>query len=190
MNKTLTVCALLVASLFAANGQAQSLEFRPYIGADVVLWDFDFNDIATFNAAGTRLRAGLSLTRHLGIEVHGGFGGSDSAPIALEPEPVSHGIELDRFLAVFVRGDLSLTRRINAYALLGYADVEATSHFTVGTTTAHISDNDDGFSFGGGLEVELRPWLAANVDYVRYLHDSQYTFSGLSVGLKLTFSRF
>jgi opacity protein-like surface antigen len=182
------IMVLLLATALAGAASAQSFEARPYIGADALFWNFNFDNVGTFGATGMRVRSGIALTRHLGLEVHGGFGGSDAAYLD-RSESLAHGIELDNLVSLFVRGQAAATPRVGVYGLVGYSHVKATSRFTEDGVTTYYPDSDNGISFGAGLEFALASGVSANLDYVRYLHHKQYSFSGVSLGVRLTFAR-
>ena len=92
-------------------------------------------------------------------------------------------IELDRAISLFLKGDLPLSSTANLYGLIG---------FTKGKITASVpgfsfSVDDSGLSYGVGAEAELSNDVYVSGEYVFYLSEDTYDYSGFNLGLKKLF---
>lgn len=163
---SLTSTALLVgAGAFAASAQAQQSFMYPqgYVGGDAMFWNLDSDRGSSRDDVGLRLRGGVQFNDYFAIEGHLGAGGSDG------------GAELDYLAGAYAKGIAPIAPTARLYGLVGVTDVD----FDL--------DRESGFSYGGGIEVDVANNLAIGADYMRYLDKSSYDFDAASVGLRYRF---
>jgi len=163
---SLTSAALLVgAGAFATSAQAQQSFTYPqgYVGGDAMFWNLDPERGSSRDDVGLRLRGGAQFNDYFALEGHLGTGGSDG------------GADLDHLAGAYAKGIFPVAPEVRLYGLAGFTEVE-------------VSDNrEDGFSYGGGAEMDVAPNLSVGADYMRYLDKSDYTFDAASVGLRYRF---
>lgn len=92
-------------------------------------------------------------------------------------------LEVDSAISLFLKGDLPLSPTANLYGLIG---------FTKGKITASVpgfafSVDDSGLSYGVGAETELSNDVYVSGEYVFYLSEDTYDYSGFNLGLKKLF---
>ncbi|MFN2362295.1 MAG: outer membrane beta-barrel protein [Marinobacter sp.] len=67
--------------------------------------------------------------------------------------------------------------------VFGFTRIELEAQSTLGTTTEDESD----FSYGAGVNVELSPEVAGNLEYMRYYDKNGATVDGLGLGVTFSF---
>lgn len=127
-------------------------------------------------------RLGHYLTDYLAIEGRVGFGVSDDE---LEWDNMDTGItaEIDNLYGAYIVGHLPLSEVASLYALAGYTQGEAT--LSLGSES--ISDDDSGFSYGIGGQINFSPAIAGTIEYTSYLDKSDYQISAIGAGLNFRF---
>lgn len=136
---------------------------RTYVGADAMFWDLDYDHGADGDSVGLRLNGGAQFSEYFGAEAHLGTGGSDGPT------------ELEYLVGAYAKGILPVSEEFRLYGLAGFTEVD------------FDTDQESGFSYGGGAEFDIAPNLAVGADYMRYLDKSDYTFDAASVGVRYRF---
>lgn len=167
----------LTVALLAALGSSTLLATeKPYIGIDYQLGTYSQNN-TDVNPEALRLRAGTELNNYLAVEAQAGFGTASDTLVA--NGNVQYDIKVDSFYSLFLRPQLTITEGISAYALVGgtYIDVSRTSTLS--------SNNDSGFthtfSYGVGLDFNIKDGIRLGADFVQYTDD----YNGISVGVRI-----
>ncbi|NIP71741.1 MAG: porin family protein [Gammaproteobacteria bacterium] len=148
---------------------------EPYAG--ILAGQFDYEETGIeLNMVGATGRIGYQLAPWLGVEARYGASGSDtSGGLEFEIDSVASA------LAKFSWG-LPGDPRIRLYALAGQSQVEMSA--TLGSVT--VSDDDDGSSYGVGVELYGAERDAINIEWVRYLdiddNGIEYTIDHWGIG--------
>lgn len=167
--KTLTISAVSAALLLAgataqAQGSPMNYDPSPYLGADAMFWELDPDrGRGSADSTGLRVRGGVAFNDYFALEGHLGTGGSDD------------NVELDSLAGAYAKGILPIAPTFRLYGLAGFTEVDVNV------------DEESGFSYGGGAELDVAPNLAVGADYMRYLDESNYTFDAASIGMTFRF---
>lgn len=180
MNKLITTSLMATAlALVPSLASAQTtLSQGPsvYVGADPIYWRHKGPEISEASAVGARVRLGVEFTPYLAIEAHGGTLGEDTQGNQQQ--------ELNYVYGAFARGTLPLAHDFRLYALAGYSEVKLdTSDLD---TYEQVDFTMDGFSFGGGAEIDLFNNANFFVEGVRYV-DRDTRFETVGAGVRYLF---
>jgi opacity protein-like surface antigen len=178
--RSLTTLALLAAVAVPTLAQAQAtpLSMSPsfYLGADALIWNSKVDGLPNYDAAGARLRGGVSFNEYLAIEGHAATGGSDDSTGGIEHD-------LNHAVGLFVRATTPIQPDFRLYGLVGYADVsmDHSNPFLEGDI------EDSGFAYGVGIEVNLMENANLFIEGTRYLDNDDHTFETLGGGVRYVF---
>lgn len=179
MQKLTTALLSLTALTLPAIASAQSTQAATpsfYVSADPIYWRHKGDDIQEASAVGARFRLGVELTPYLALEAHGGTLGNDT----------QQGIEqsLDYVYGAFARGTLPVADDFRLYTLAGYSEVKMDLEDQVADES--VSLTMDGFSFGGGVEIDLFDNANLYVEALRYV-DRDTRFEAVGGGIRFVF---
>lgn len=175
--KKLMVCAALLCSPLALAEVGDS-----YFGAAYTLGKFEENGFPTTNPKSFGFEYGKYIFDSIAIEGNFAFGlGEDSLMI----EGFDVDFKLKQSMSLFLKGDLALTDRVNFYGLLGFTQAEFKA--SAQDIDASFSEKDSGFSYGIGLESKNTEGYKFSLEYVMYLTDDGYDYSGVNFGLAKMF---
>lgn len=124
------------------------------------------------------LRGGYFLTDFIAVEGRLGTGVDEDSISGSSAD-----VELDQLMGVYAVGHLPVNNALSFYGLLGLSYAEA----TVSNRFVSASDDDDGFSYGAGVQVNFTPQLSGQLEYVSYLSKSDYDLNAASLGLSYNF---
>ncbi|WP_082140376.1 porin family protein [Halomonas sp. PR-M31] len=128
-------------------------------------------------------RLGHYLTDYFSVEGRVGLGLADD-DVTVDGYDANATAEIDNLLGAYAVGHLPVTQYVSIYALAGFAQVEA----TLDTPFGSESDDDSGFSFGVGGEVNFfSPRFSGTLEYMSYLDKSDYEVSAISAGVSYQF---
>ena len=167
---------LTVALLAALSSSTLLAAEKPYIGIDYQFGTYSQNN-TDVNPEALRLRAGTELNNYLAVEAQAGVG--TASDTVLSSGSIQTDIKVDSYYSLFLRPQLTITEGISAYALLGgtYIDVSSTSNLP--------SNNKSGFthtfSYGAGLDFNVKDGIRLGADFVQYMDD----YSAISVGVRI-----
>ena len=180
MKKLLTVSLLSATALaLPAIASAQtSVTTGPsfYVGADPIYWRHKGTEIDEASAVGARFRVGVEFTPYLALEAHAGTLGKDSDS--------NHEQELNYVYGAFARGTLPVANDFRLYTLAGYSEVKL--DIDDRTTGESVNLTMDGFSFGGGVEIDLFDQANFYVEALRYV-DRDSRFEAVGAGIRYVF---
>lgn len=144
---------------------------RFYLGVDLHAWHVSPDQGSSWRDFGIRGRLGGRLAEHFALEAHLATGGSDR----------ENGVplELDHLAGVFVRGDIPVTRYASIHGLAGFSQVKL--------TVDGSSDSDSSISFGFGADYQVTNNTHVSLDWIRYVNETDYDYSALSVGARWSF---
>lgn len=131
-----------------------------YLGGQYALTDVEF----TFDGEGSAdweptsliLRGGVHASDYVQLEARLGFGLSDDETLGISAE-------VEQIVGVY--GKISLPNELSPYIIFGYSDIEL--------EIDGVSDDDNDFSYGIGLDFYVSENSAVNVEYMNYYDDSE-----------------
>jgi outer membrane immunogenic protein len=122
-------------------------------------------------------KVGGLVTPYFGLEARGGFGVVDDTINGVD-------FSLDNFFGGYATLNLANESPATPYAILGFTRVEVEADAgPLGTTT----DDDSDISYGLGVNVDITPELAGNLEYIRYYDGDDVTVDALGLGATLRF---
>lgn len=179
MKKLIAVTLLSsVAAITAVSANADSAG-SAYVGALASHYTFDVDGASEdLNPTGLTVRGGYFFADNFAVETRLGTGLNDDTISGTDVD-----IELDQLFGVYAVGHLPVNDAFSFYGLIGFSYAEA----TLSNRFASISDDDDGFSYGAGVEVNFTPQVSGQLEYVSYLSKSDYDLNAASIGLSYNF---
>lgn len=174
--KHLVTSALVASCIITSTAMAENT----YFGAGYHIGTYDESGFPKANPGGIKIEAGKYIAENVAIEGHLLFGaGSDTVTYL----GVDVDVKLKNAISVFVKGDLPVSETANLYGLLGFTKgkLEASA---LGTT---ISEDDSGLSYGIGAEAGFGNDLYFSGEYVFYISESDYDYTGFNIGLHKRF---
>ncbi|MGC3874350.1 porin family protein [Halomonas sp. GXIMD04776] len=128
-------------------------------------------------------RFGHYLTDYFSVEGRVGLGLSDDN-VSVDGSNTDATVEIDHLFGAYAVGHLPVTDVASIYALAGFTQGEATAEYG----SFSKSDDDGGFSFGVGGEVNFfSPRFSGTLEYMSYLDKSDYEVSAISAGVNYQF---
>jgi opacity protein-like surface antigen len=159
------VCRILLGgaiSVCSLAAQAYEQVDNAFFGIEVGQMELDPDDGENFEFPAGTGRVGYHFTDWLGVEGRAGFTGEDGVGDV--------DVRIPYFVSALARvGWLPADRGFGVYGLAGVtqAKFEASTDF-FGIEVGN-DETDDGFSFGGGVELYFDERNGLNVEYMRYL---------------------
>lgn len=148
---------------------------QTYLGASVTRVTYSEPGFPSLNPVAVALRAGNQFNDHFALEGRFGFGiADDTADITLE---------VDNFFGVYARGILPLNPQLSIYGIVGYTDGEVTASIP----GLSVSDSDDDFSYGIGIEASVAPKVIISGEYMKLFDKPDYYINTLSFGIGFKF---
>ena len=175
----------LIALCSAAATPALAVE-RPYIAVDYELMNYAFKVGAAnpeFDVTAARLRAGTMLNRWFGVEAHVGMGVDDDTQQMIPGVGTSATtLELNKAYGLYGVARLPMGRGgLFTYAGYAYVDTE------VAIRGFSASQEENGLSYGAGLDIPA-PWgMSLELDYKQVLDEGNLNLTSFGVGLRKNF---
>lgn len=176
---------LLLVALATFAVAAQAEEDRFYAGGGVGFWNVSQNGHDNlFNVSSIEGLAGINVWRMINIEGRLGAGIEDSGELATNKQDgtLDTEVSLKSYASLYVKPELK-NDIAKLYGLLGVTRLDADS--TNAKTDRSLSLT--GLSFGVGMGFQLSTSSVINIEYRRLVQDSDYRFSGFSVGFDIAF---
>jgi opacity protein-like surface antigen len=165
--KSIMLCLFV---FFLASGGAFAGEEKQYVGFGYHLGSYDEDGFPGADLNGIKIKGGKYVSDNVAVEGHFLMGvGSDTV--------IGVDIELDTAISIFLKGDLPLSDTARVYGLLGYTKGE----LTASVPGFSISEDDSGLSFGFGVDVNLAPDLLIGGEYISYIDESDYDYTGFNL---------
>jgi len=161
---------LAAGALFAVMSLPAQAQQTVYVGIDLQNWFFDPDNGSTLSDFGVRGKVGAKVADQISLEAHLATGGSD--------RDRDNSVKLDYLAGLFLRGDIPITRFTSLYGLVGFTSLKLDGN----NSNSRGSNTDNSVSFGAGVDFAVTTSTSLNVDYIRYVNDSDYNFQALSVG--------
>ncbi len=121
-------------------------------------------------------KVGGMVSPFFGLEARAGFGVDDDRVDGVD-------YSLDNFFGGYATLNLANESPATPYLVFGFTRVELEAKSILGTATEDETD----FSYGAGVNVELTPEVAGNLEYMRYYDKDGATVDGLGLGVTFSF---
>jgi len=176
MKKSLFVIAMLSSSaVLAANGDS-------YFGGGYHMGNYDETGFPSASPSALKIEYGRYITNSIAIEGHFAFGMSEDT---ISVDGIDAEIEIEQAISLFVKGDINLNESVNLYGLAGFTKGKLKA--TLPDFDETISENDSGFSYGLGLEAQTSGGIIFSGEYIMYLSEDEYDYSGINLGIAKKF---
>lgn len=152
-----------------------------YLGGQFSHVTYDQDGISNVEPTAIIGRIGYFITDQFALESRLGFGIADDKT---EVGSVDADVEVDSMVGLYGLGNQPLNDVFSAYALIG---------FTRGELTAEIdgdgswTEDDSSFSYGAGIQARFNESVSAQLEYMSYLDESDYSVSAVALGLNVHF---
>lgn len=181
---------LTFACLAALSTHAYAEQTQGYYGIGYHMGSYEETGVPEANPDAIAFRAGSYLNQVIAIEARLALGIVDDT-VRVNAQDLGLGVnadidvdvELDTALSVFIKADVPMTPFVNAYGLLGLTrgEVEASAGgFTV-------SESETGLSYGLGIEGEINRRTSLSVEYVQFLDEDAFEYTGINFGITTRF---
>lgn len=173
----LAASALVTASMANAEGL--------YFGLGYQIGTYDETGVPEADLSAIKLEAGSSFSENIAVEAHVNLG-MDSDTVAV---PVSSAtsvdvdVDLESSVSLFFKGDLPLSPDFNLYGLVGFSQVKVEAS----AEGFSESSSDTGFSYGAGAELALGNQVYVSAEYVSYISEDEYDYTGINLGVHKAF---
>lgn len=172
MKKILFIIAMLSSSaVFAANGDL-------YFGGGYHIGNYDETGLPGASPSALKIEYGKYITDSIALEGHFAFGIAEDT---ISIEGVDAEIEIKQAISLFVKGDLHVSESVNFYGLAGFTSGKLEAAFP--GFGESISEDDSGFSYGLGLEAQTSGGIIFSAEYIMYLSEDEYDYSGINLGI-------
>ncbi len=172
-----SISLLTLTCLAALSTQAYAEQAQGYYGIGYHMGSYKNTGVPEANPGAIAFRAGSYLNQLISIDVRLALGITD------DTVGVNTDVELDSALSVFIKGDIPVTPFVNAYGLLGFTRGEIET--STGSLTA--SEDETGLSYGLGIEGEINRRTSLSAEYVMYLDENAFEYTGINVGITTRF---
>lgn len=160
----------------------------PYAGLQLSTFTYDEKGFEELEPTGGTLQLGYRVSGAFSVEGRLGTGLDDGEiEMTYEGVPVDVSFELDSLMGVYGLGHLPISDTSSVYGLIGWTRVEATTTASAGGYTVSDDGTESGLSYGIGAEVGLNDRAALRLEYTSYLDEDDFTFTGISVGARVSF---
>ncbi len=183
-------CALgLSSAAFAETGQG-------YYGIGYHHGSYEEIGIPEFNPGAIAFRAGKYINKAVAFEARLALGITDDSSTVTVDIPfygtvqADVDLELNTAISVFAKGDIAVSPFVNIYGLIGFTngEIEVTvTDVNNPANTATISEDDSGMSYGVGIEGEVGRGTYLVAEYVMFLDEDAYEYSGFNFGITKRF---
>lgn len=176
----LAVALITNSPAFAADEPSSTT----YIGGGYHSGTYEEDGIPDFDLGAIELKFGKYLGSQVAVE------GRLLLPVdddSNQIEIFDATLELKNAISLFLRGDIPLGERANFYGLLGFTNAKFEVEFSLGGDSISDSESESDLSYGLGVDGEIASGLAINAEYIFYLSEDDYDYSGFVIGLTKKF---
>lgn len=171
----------LLALLLPVAGQVHAADDKDYLGGAMHIGFYEETGFQRAEPTGLQLKFGHYFSPHGAIELHY-VTGIEAGTVRYEN--INVDVDIEQGLSLFLRGELPVSAAARLYGLIGYTDGELTASATNGFVTAKSTESDAGISYGFGFEHRKpRSNMSVHLEYILYLNESGYDYSGFNLGL-------
>ncbi len=181
MKLTQSISLLTLTCLATFSTHAYAEQNQGYYGIGYHMGSYEENGVPEANPDAIAFRAGGYLNQVIALEARLALGITDDTVRTNTNNSVD--VELDTALSVFIKADVPMTPFVNAYGLLGLTRGEI--EVIAGSLTA--SESETGLSYGLGIEGEINRRTYLSVEYVLYLDEDAFEYTGINFGITTRF---
>jgi len=184
--KTLKTAAAITALpfLFASSLASAAQEGDNYVGVQQGIFAYEESGVDTLHPTAVIGRLGRYGNEEIALEARFGMGlTEDDTNIS----GVDVDLELDRIFGVYGVGHIPFGEAFSVYALAGFTAVKVTATGSYMGNSMSFSDDDNGFSFGLGAQLNLGKTLSIHGEYINYLDGDFYDLEAISGGVTFAF---
>ncbi len=194
MNKMKNLCVFFCA--FGLSSAALAENGQGYFGIGYHHGSYDEIGVPEFNPGAIAFRAGKYINPAIAFEARLALGiTDDSSTVNIDVPFVGNvvadvDLELNTAISVFAKGDIAVSPFVNVYGLIGFtnAEIEVTAtDVNNPANRATISEDDSGLSYGVGIEGEVGRGTYLLAEYVMFLDEDAYEYSGFNFGITKRF---
>jgi len=211
MKKSRLGLIAISALMISTNAQAQGMEPYIGIGGGIFAIQLELNDPLVGSASqrnptwGSFIKAGVDVNEYFGGELRIGTTGTPSTDwgpglpvgsglITLVPSNVS--TKIDYFFSYLGKIQYPVSDSYKIYVLLGGTTAKYTDSLSIAGFNFNGSNTKTGFTFGGGVEVNLNQRTSIGIEWIEYWTNvtldttggtEKGSFRGLSVTLNMAF---
>jgi opacity protein-like surface antigen len=176
-----SISLLTLTCLAALSTPAYAEQTQGYYGIGYHMGSYENTGVPEANPDAITFRAGGYLNQVIALEARLALGITDDTVRNNINNPVD--IELDTALSVFIKADVPMTPFVNAYGLLGFTQGEVEA--SAGGLT--VSEDETGLSYGLGIEGEINRRTSLSAEYVLYLNEDAFEYTGINFGITTRF---
>ena len=181
INKKLVVAACCVLSSIAY-AERPVVEHGLIAGASVQVGSYEEDGGDSVSPIGGLLSLEKPLTDNFSLRADYAFGlEGDTTEVGTTDVDVS----LVGMFSGFAKVQTSDIAGFRLYGLLGVSKAESKAE--VIDSDAETTDGDTGLSYGLGVTAGIKPGLTVNGEFVSYLSEDTYSYSGFNFGLSKLF---
>lgn len=152
-----------------------------YVGGSALMWELDAEDSQSLEANGFQFRFGNRINEYAAIESRFGLGGSDSTD--------NVKLSLDLLGSLLISPRLPVTDQVELYGAFGFSTFRGTLEdqssggllTSNNSGTSRVSETD--LTYGAGIALRPTEAFSIDADYMVYLDQPYYDFTGVSLGL-------
>jgi opacity protein-like surface antigen len=187
MKKNLVSLALASTLMLLTGTSIGGTEGETYVGAQYAVSEYNEDGISEeFEPTLWLLRVGRFFTPNLAIEGRLGSGLDDDTRSVPELGGNDGTLEIEDILGIYAIGHLNLTESASIYGVLGASKVEGTASVPSFPGLESTEDNSS-ISFGVGADFGIGSNVTLNIEYLRYLDDSDYDLDAVAGGAVYSF---
>ena len=183
--KTRLIALGIATFIFATSAHTE--EYNRYAGFQFTSLKFILNGLPlpTINPTMLVARYGEALTPYLAIEGRIGTGIQSDR---ITGPGGNASFEAGTFAGVYLQPYLELSSTTSIYAVAGYSSMNGSGSAALyGTSgTFKSSLHDSGGSYGLGFDIGMNG-ATFDVEYMKYLHKSDYDVKAYSIGMRFAF---
>jgi outer membrane immunogenic protein len=183
--KRFAVASALVSLAVAAQAQTVA-DKRAYVEVGYTAVAYEENALGyNIKSSPKAVRGvlGYEVTDNVAIEAMAGAGTGYSDVDVTDQSIPGLKFKINSLYGLYVTPKAVLADNLEGFVRLGYAHARGTA--TLDAVSS--SDTDSGFSYGVGIRYHFDKTTFLNVDYMSYLHKSDYKANGVTVGLGFKF---
>jgi hypothetical protein len=134
------------------------------------------------------LRAGYYINENFSVEGRLGIGiGDDTQTVTLFVPGFGTftgdvTVEIDSLIGVYAVGHLPVSSSVGLYGFLGFNKAEITATASSGGTSYSYSDDDNDMAYGVGVDFNISPSSAINLEYGNFYDDSGVSVDAITIG--------
>ena len=179
------LCAVILSSLFLSMNSFAGSEGQSYFGASYHMGTYEEDGLPSADLTGLNIKGGAYIADNVAVEGRYTLGMDSDTVSVFVPGfgNVDVELELDSAISIFVKGDLPVSNAANIYGLIGFTKAELTATVLGSSYT----DDDSGLSYGFGVEAAINDDMFINGEYIMYLDEDDYEYTGINIGITKLF---